>query len=184
MKKSFIFIGGILGVLLITGVVLALVAPKRIVINNTQFIKATKAETFDQLRYMENFPNWSPFKAEDPDQKFAISGKDGEVGATFSWEGVKEKSKGSQTIVALRENESLKIACHILVPFESKPEFNYELKEKNGGVEVNQTFNVEMPIPSNIFGLLMGLPDKIDASNKLGLALLKKVTEKQKLVSK
>jgi hypothetical protein len=30
----------------------------------------------------------------------------------------------------------------------------------------------------------MGLPDKIDASNKFGLALLKKVTEQQKLVSK
>ena len=40
-------------------------------------------------------------------------------------------------------------------------------------------FESEMPIPSNIFGMLMGLKEKISATNKHGLELLKKATEKQ-----
>ncbi len=179
MIKVITIIGSILGVLIITGVILALVAPKRISVKNSQFIKASKADVYNQLRFMKNFPNWSPFKVQDPEQKYSISGNDGGIGATFSWEGVKEKSKGSQTIVALKENESLKIKCNITVPFEAKPEYSYELIEKNGGVEVVQNFDTEMPVPSNIFGLLMGLKDKISATNKQGLELLKNVTEKK-----
>jgi hypothetical protein len=179
MTKTIIIIGSILGVLLVTGVILALVAPKRISVKNSQFIKASKAEVFNQLRFMKNFPNWSPFKAQDPEQKFNISGNDGQIGATFSWEGVKEKSKGSQTITALKEHESVEIKCNITVPFEAKPTFNYHLIEKNGGVELVQNFESEMPIPSNIFGMLFGLKNKISETNKQGLDLLKKLTEKQ-----
>lgn len=179
MIKVITIISSILGVLIITGVILALVAPKRISVTNTQFIKASKAEVFKQLSFMKNFPNWSPFNVQDPEKKYSISGNDGAVGATFSWEGVKVKSKGSQTIVALKENESLKLKCNITVPFEATPEFSYELIEKNGGVLVVQHFDSEMPMPSNIFGLLMDLKNKISATNKHGLELLKNVTEKQ-----
>lgn len=179
MSKTIIIIGSILGVLLVTGVILALVAPKRISVRNSQFIMASKADVFNQLRFMKNFPSWSPFRVQDPEQKFFISGNDGQIGATFNWEGVNEKSKGSQTIIAMKENESLKMKCNITIPFEARPEFNYELSEKNGGVEVVQFFESEMPIPSNIFGMLMGLKEKISATNKHGLELLKKATEKQ-----
>lgn len=177
MMKTITIISSVLGMLLITGVILALVSPKRISIKNTQFIRANKVEVFNQLSLMKNYPSWSPFKAQDPEQRFSISGNDGQIGATFNWEGVKEKSKGSQTIVALKQNESLKIKCNIVIPFEAKPEFSYKLIEKDGGVEVLQEFDSEMPIPVNIFGLLFGLKNKINLNNKKGLELLKQVTE-------
>ncbi len=177
MTKTFIVFGIALGALLIAGVILSLVAPKRISVLNTAFIKATKQQVYDQLRYMRNFPTWSPFRAQDPEQKFSVTGKDGEVGATFSWEGVNEKSKGSQRVAKLKTNEEVLIECTITVPFQSNPTFAYTLAEKDGGVEVVQQFDTEMPVPSNIYGLLFGLKEKISASNKQGLTLLKKVSE-------
>jgi Polyketide cyclase / dehydrase and lipid transport len=163
--------------LLVVGVVLALVAPKKISITSTQFIAAPKQKVFDQIRLMKNFPNWSPFKVQDPEQKFSISGNDGEIGATFHWEGVKEKSKGSQTVSAISGNDQVTIRCNITEPFQANPVFDYTLVEKNGGVEVTQQFDTDMPIPANIFGLLMGLKAEIAATNKQGLELLKKVSE-------
>ncbi len=179
MTKLFIIIGIALGALLISGVILSLVAPKRILIQNKQFIKASPKEVFDQIRFMNNFPNWSPFREEDPDQKFTISEIDGEVGATFSWTGVKEKSKGLQRITSLEENKRVLIKCEITEPFQSNPSFEYQIYEKNGGVELIQTFDTEMPVPTNIFGLLLGLKDKISTVNKRGLQLLKINLEKE-----
>jgi len=183
MTKTFIIIGIVLGAMLVTGVILSLVAPKRISVKSTQFINASGPQVYDQLRFMKNFPNWSPFRAQDPEQKFAISGEDGAVGATFSWEGVKEKSKGSQQVVALTSNERVRIECQITVPFQSNPSFEYTLIERNEGVEVVQQFDVDMPVPVNVIGLLLGLKNKIAQTNQQGLALLKEATEKDAKLS-
>lgn len=183
MTKTLIVIGIVLGALLIAGVILSLVAPKRISVTNKQFIHASKQQVFDQLRFMKNFPKWSPFLVQDPEQKYTVSGQDGEVGATYSWEGVKEKSKGSQRVAKLKSTDEVVIECNITVPFHANPTFNYSLVEKSGGVEVVQHFDTEMPVPSNIFGLLFGLKEKISASNKQGLDLLKKVSESKKTAS-
>lgn len=181
MTKTVIIIGIALGAVLITGVILALVAPKRISITSKQFFNASKQTVYDQLRFMNNFPNWSPFKVQDPEQKFTVTGQDGELGATFSWEGVKEKSKGSQKVVALKENEKVDIQCNITEPFQANPFFSYTLTEKKGGVEVTQQFDVDMPIPTNIFGMLLGLKSKMATTNEQGLSLLKKVAEQKQL---
>lgn len=177
MTKALLIIGIALGVIVVTGLILSLVAPKRITIRSTNFIQASKQQVFDQLRYMKNFPTWSPYKVEDPEQKYSISGVDGQVGATFHWEGVKEKSKGLQKIVKLIGNEQVNIECTITEPFQANPKFNYSLHEKNGGVEVIQDFEVEMPVPANIFGFIFNLKKKMAETNQQGLVLLKKVTE-------
>jgi hypothetical protein len=179
MTKVIFIIIATLGVVVIAGVILSLVAPKKISVRSTQFIQASRQQVFDQLRFMKNFPAWSPFRQQDPEQQFEISGPDGEVGATFSWVGVKEQSRGSQQVVALNGTESLKIQCNITEPFQSNPTFSYTLNEKDGGVELVQLFETEMPVPTNIIGLLMGLKDNIAATNQQGLALLREVTEKQ-----
>lgn len=183
MTKTLIVIGIVLGALLIAGVILSLVAPKRISVTNKQFIHASKQQVFDQLRFMKNFPKWSPFLVQDPEQKYTVSGQDGEVGATYSWEGVKEKSKGSQRVAKLKSTDEVLIECNITVPFQSNPTFSYSLVERDGGVEVVQHFDTEMPVPSNIFGLLLNLKEKISATNKQGLELLKKVSENEKAAS-
>lgn len=179
MTKVIFIIVAALGVLLITGLILSIVAPKKISVRSTQFIQASRQQVFDQLRFMKNFPAWSPFRQQDPEQQFEISGPDGEVGATFSWVGVKEKSRGSQQVVGISGTESLKIQCSITEPFQSNPTFSYTLSDKDGGVELVQDFEVEMPVPANVFGMLMGLQKNIAATNQQGLNLLKQVTEKQ-----
>jgi hypothetical protein len=181
MTKTVIIIGVALGAVLVTGVILSLVAPKRISITSRQFIKAPKEKVYDQLRFMKNFPDWSPFKVQDPEQKFSITGNDGELGATFHWEGVKEKSKGLQKIIALQPNKQVDIQCDITEPFQANPTFSYSLHEKENGVEVVQQFDVAMPFPANVFGLLFGLKTKMKNTNEQGLDLLKKVTEQQHL---
>ncbi|MBX9784210.1 MAG: SRPBCC family protein [Chitinophagaceae bacterium] len=183
MTKAIIITAVALGVIAVTGVILSLAAPKRISVISSVWVHAPKEEVYNQLRFMKNFPSWSPFRLQDPQQKFSVSGKDGEAGATYSWEGVKEKSKGSQTVTSLTDNNKVIIHCDITEPFTAKPVFDYTLTEKNGGVQVQQQFDVDMPAPSNVFALLLGLKKKMAATNQQGLELLKKVSEQAALVS-
>jgi len=177
MTKTIMIISIVPGLMLIVGVILSFFAPKKISVQSVNFVNASRQQVFDQIRFMKNFPNWSPFLIQDPQQKFSISGIDGQVGATFSWEGVGEKSKGSQTVVYLSGNDNLTIQCNITEPFQSSPVFAYTLKDKNGGVEIIQNFEAPMPFPSNVFGLLFGVKNRMALTNQQGLELLKKVAE-------
>lgn len=181
MTKTALIMAIALGAITITGVILSLVAPKRISIISKQFVQGSRQQVYDQLRYMRNFPKWSPFLVQDPDQKFEVSGTDGEIGATFTWEGVRQKSKGEQKIVDLKENEEVTVQCNIKEPFHASPEFSYTLRDSLNGVEVIQYFEVEMPFPANIFGLVFNLKSKMAQTNEEGLALLKKQIEGENL---
>ena len=56
---------------------------KNIQIVKTVTIKASNQEVFDMVKYLKNFPKWSPFLAEDPTQKYEVKGTDGTVGAQY-----------------------------------------------------------------------------------------------------
>jgi hypothetical protein len=177
MKKFKKVIGLALGALAVGVIVLSLVAEREILITSTEQIQGTRQEVFNQLSRMKNFPNWSPYRYQDPQQKFSFSGDDGKVGGTFHWEGVKEKSRGKQTLAATNGKDQLTIKCDIMVPFESHPTFAYELKEKGGSIHVVQKFSVNMPFPSNIFAKLFGVKPYLTQTNKRGLSLLKAYIE-------
>ena len=156
---------------------------KQMVVVSTTTIEATPEEVYDVLRSYERFPDWSPFLVTDPEQKYHVTGIDGEVGSTFHWEGVGEKSKGNQTITELREQEYLRMNCDITVPFESKPCFEYALQDTENGVVLVQTFTVEASGFSGFMMKLFGVKKHIQATNELGLQRLKDLLEEDTAVS-
>ena len=170
---------------LITGscILLALAAPHEIKVTKSIVIKAPKTTVYDKLRFMKMFPSWSPWLVNDPEQHYTISHTDGEVGATYSWTGVKEKSKGYQVITRLEKEAMVAIDCHISEPFVSQPTFTYRISTTNEGVLVEQDFKTDMPFPANVFSVLFNLKKEIGDANALGLQRLKTVTEHTMLTS-
>ena len=62
---------------------------KSIQIITSTTIKGSKQDVFDMVKYLNNFPKWSPFLAQDPSQKYEVKGTDGTVGAQYHWDGSK-----------------------------------------------------------------------------------------------
>lgn len=172
MSNIGIWALGVVATLLVSGAILALVAPKRITITTRQTIAAPASVVYDMLRHQRRYPSWSPWLAADPKQKHSFAGTDGQVGNTFTWDGVAEKSHGTQTVTKLAANKEVLLVCNITVPFQSNPSFQYLLEPTENGTLVLQTFDTEMPPPANIFGLLFGLKKEIAAKNKTTLELL------------
>lgn len=152
---------------------------KAIKITSKVTIDASQAETFNLLRSLERFPEWSPFVVTDPEQKNHVTGVNGELGSTFHWEGVAEKSEGFQTLVAMEGEDYLRMECQIAKPYKSQPVFEYQLSEKTEGIEVVQVFTLETSGFSGFMMGLFGVKKKMSAMNQLGMDRLKVLLEKK-----
>jgi hypothetical protein len=140
-------------------------------------IKGSKQEVFDMVKYLNNFPKWSPFLAEDPSQKYEVKGTDGTVGAQYHWNGNGGKDLGFQEIVKIDEQNFIGMQCDIQKPFVAKPTFDYSFTETTNGIEVTQDFKVQSALPDAFFMWLFGAKAGMEKMNQQGLDLLKKAIE-------
>ena len=150
---------------------------KSIQIVKTVNIKGSKQEVFDMVKYLNNFPKWSPFLAEDPTQKYEVKGTDGTVGAQYHWNGNEGKDLGFQEIKRIDEGSFIGMQCDIQKPFVAKPSFDYYFTETADGIEVKQDFKVESALPDAFFMWLFGAKTGMEKMNQTGLDLLKKAVE-------
>jgi hypothetical protein len=151
---------------------------KTIQIVKSVTIKGSKQEVFEMVKYLNNFPKWSPFLAEDPSQKYKVKGTDGTVGAQYHWIGNNGKDLGYQEIVKIEELKSIGIKCDIQKPFVAKPTFDYYFTEKADGIEVKQYFKIESGLVDSFFMWLFRAKSAMEKTNQKGLDLLKKEVEK------
>lgn len=140
-------------------------------------IKGSKQEVFDMVRYLKNFPKWSPFLAQDPKQKYEVKGIDGTVGAQYHWDGNNGKDLGYQEIVKVDTFNYVGMKCDIQKPFTAKPTFEYYFKETANGIEVKQDFRVESELAPAFFMWLFGAKASMETTNQQGLDLMKKAVE-------
>lgn len=140
-------------------------------------VKASKQEVFDMVKYLKNFPKWSPFLVQDPAQKYEVKGTDGLVGAQYHWEGNKGKDLGYQEIVKIDALNFIGKKCDIQKPFVAHPTFDYYFTENANGIEVKEIFKLESGLVDAFFLWLFGAKAEMEKTNQQGLELLKKQVE-------
>jgi hypothetical protein len=141
-------------------------------------INAPESEVFNMVRYLNNFPKWSPFLKQDPSQKYEVKGKDGETGAQYHWNGNGGKDIGYQEIVEIDSMLLVRMKCHIEKPFVAHPDFVYTFSKTSSGIIVTQDFKVESDMGSAFFMWLFGAKKEMEKTNRQGMDLLKNVLEK------
>jgi uncharacterized protein YndB with AHSA1/START domain len=141
-------------------------------------IQASKEKVFDMVRYLANFPQWSPFLAVDPEQKYHVTGTDGEPGAKYHWDGNKGKDLGYQEIVSVQPHSRISMRCDIQKPFVAHPTFDYGFQEVGSAIEVTQTFEVKSGLVDAFFMMVFGAKKEMEGMNQKGLDLLKAASEK------
>lgn len=140
-------------------------------------IKATRQDVFDLVKYLKNFPKWSPFLVQDPTQKIEIKGTDGQVGVQYHWVGNKGNDVGYQEIIKIDEANFIAKKCEIQKPFSAKPIFEYEFVDSADGVVVKETFKLESGLVDAFFLWIFGVKAEMEKTNIQGLNLLKKAAE-------
>ena len=140
-------------------------------------VNAALPEVFDMVKYLANYPKWSPFLVQDPDQQYEVKGTDGTVGAQYHWNGNKGKDLGYQEIVRIEPNRFIGMKCDIQKPFKAQPTFDYGFAKTANGIEVTQDFKLESGLVDAFFMWLFGAKSEMEKTNQQGMDLLKKALE-------
>jgi Polyketide cyclase / dehydrase and lipid transport len=177
MESVFTFKALLVVALIMVGVSAVLLRKKVFSITSSVAVNANTSEVFNVLKDLNRFTQWSPFLVADPRQKNHVTGQSGEIGSTFHWEGVAEKSKGYQVLAAMEQRQYLRFECTMEAPFKSNPVFEYRLQEKDGQVVVVQDFSVNLNGFSSLMMSLFGVKKEMATTNHLGLERLKKLVE-------
>ncbi len=149
-------------------------ALKSLRIEKSVTIPAASEKVFEMVQYLEKFPQWSPFLAQDPGLKYNLEGVDGQPGARYHWNGRGGKDVGFQEIVEVKPHDLIRMRCDITKPFVAKPTFDYHFQPSAQGIEVKQIFQLQTDAVSAFFMWLFGAKAEMEKTNQQGLDLLKK----------
>ncbi len=177
MKKMIL---SIIALALVTFIAVGLYNAKQLTnihITKQVTINGSEKEVFDMVRYLNNFPKWSPFLVQDPSQKYEVKGTDGQVGAQYHWDGNGGKDLGYQEIITIDEGKYIKMNCDIQKPFVAKPTFEYSFAPTGNGVTVTQDFKLQSGTVDAFFMWVFGAKKGMAATNEQGLDLLKTAVE-------
>lgn len=155
----------LLGLLLVLAVVLvglAFVLPDRVHVERSITIARPQSQIYLLLSNLRRFNEWSPWYAKDPAARYTFSGPDGAVGARLAWSSQKpDVGEGSQTVVALKPNES--IALELDFGDMGKSNANFRLATVSNETRVTWSLDSELPLNLdgrfawNVVGRYMGL---------------------------
>lgn len=176
MKKMMYILIAVL-VAGIISVLLAANTTKQIYLENSITIPAPLDRVFSQVRYLEKFPEWSPFLEIDPTQKITVTGTDGTIGAQYHWVGNQGKDVGYQELTAIEEQAKLVFKCTIEKPYTAAPQFTYLFVPVGNTTKVIQQFELKSGTVNAIFMWLFGTKKQMQQLNARGLQLLKKTLE-------
>ncbi len=147
-------------------------------------INAPKEKVYDMIQVMENYPKWSPFKAQDTTQTHSVKGTDGQVGVQFHWEGNKGKDLGYQEVVKLVPHSYVCTKCSIQKPFVANPDFEFSINETANGVTVDEKFQLKSGLVDAFFLWLFGVKAEMEKRISKGWICLKKRVELSDLAKK
>jgi hypothetical protein len=154
MLITFAIIGGIIVLLLLIG----LLTPGEVVIEDTIIINKPVEQVFDYIRHMKNQDHYSTWNMMDPQMKKDYYGTDGQVGFIYKWDSSKERNVGAgeQEITAIVPNKSLDMELRFKRPMEDIAQSKFRTE----AVGANQTkvmwgFYSKMKFPMTIMKPLM-----------------------------
>jgi uncharacterized membrane protein len=99
----------IIGVLALLTAILALLAPKEMVVEESVAVNKPKDQVFDYIRLVKNQDNFSKWNMTDPNMKKSYKGTDGQVGFVYAWNSETNNNVGAgeQEIKAVNQDGTI-----------------------------------------------------------------------------
>lgn len=163
----FLTIGGFL--------TLAILGPDVISFQRHIQIDATRQRVFQEMSYLGNFNNWSPWAILDPQMTSSVKGDDAAVGATYTWEGNDQVGAGTMTIEKIQADSMVLLQLHFLKPW--PVEGHYQLIVSSlpaDSTDLTWTFEVQIPFTQRPIMYFVDLEKSLSKDLETGLGNLRK----------
>lgn len=153
--------------LIVVYVIICFFAPKKLSVEKSIEITASKSQVMEQIANFKNWEKWSPWVEKDSTIKNTFTGEDGTAGSSMSWTSM-ESGDGNMKITEATEDQ-MNYDLNFTKPWVSSSKGNFNLSENDGVTTVTWSNNMDFSFIQRGMMLFMGIDKVIGESFERGL---------------
>jgi Polyketide cyclase / dehydrase and lipid transport len=166
--------------------ILAMTKPDNFRVQRVATIKAPAETIFSVINDFHRWGSWSPWENKDPAMKRSFSGAGSGKGAVYAWDGNRNVGSGRLEILDTSAPSKITIKLDFFKPFEGHNTAEFTMLPQGDATATGTTVGTTVtwatfgpaPFMSKLMQVFMNMDSMIGKDFEIGLANLKKLTEK------
>jgi hypothetical protein len=156
----------------------AMTKPDILRVQRVATIKAPAESIFQVINDFHRWGSWSPWENKDPAMKRTFSGAGSGKGAVYAWDGNKNVGSGRMEILDASMPSKITIKLDFFKPFEAHNTAEFTMLPQGDATHITWVMHGPAPFMSKVMQVFMNMDNMIGKDFEIGLANLKKLTEK------
>jgi len=178
MFEIIAIIAVVLAIAIAAVLILAASKPATFSVERAIRIKAPPEGIFALINDFHQWIFWSPYENKDPAMKRSYSGPESGKGAVYGWEGNSNVGSGRMEILDASVPSKILIKLDFFKPFEGHNIAEFTMLPQGDATHLNWVMRGPAPFMSKLMQVFVNLDRMIGKDFEVGLANLKKLTEK------
>ena len=178
MFEIIAIIAVVLAIVIAIVLILAATKPNTFSVRRATTVKAPPERIFALIKDFHQWGSWSPYETKDPAMKRSFSGAADGEGAVYGWEGNKNVGSGRMEILDTSEPSKIVIKLDFFAPFEGHNTAEFTMLPQGDATNVTWLMYGPAPFMHKVMQVFMNIDNMIGKDFEVGLANLKKLTEK------
>src|SRR5713226_8137504 len=178
MFEIIAIIAVILAIAIAVVLLLALTKPNTFAVQRAISIEAPAEKIFSLISDFHQWVAWSPYENKDPAMKRTYSGAESGKGAVYAWDGNSNVGSGRMEILDASVPSKIVIKLDFFKPFEGHNTAEFTMLPQGDATNVTWLMHGPVPFMAKIMHVLMNIDRMVGKDFEIGLANLKRLTEK------
>jgi hypothetical protein len=178
MFEVIAIIAVVLAIAIAAVLILAATKPATFSVQRAIDVKAPPDRIFPLINDFHQWVSWSPYENKDPAMKRSYSGAESGKGAVYGWDGNSNVGSGRMEILETSIPSKILIKLDFFKPFEGHNTAEFTMLPQGDATHLTWVMRGPAPFMSKLMQVFMNLDHMIGKDFEVGLANLKKLTEK------
>ena len=178
MFEIIAIIAVVLAIAIAILLILAATKPNTFTVRRATTVKAAPEAIFPLINDFHQWGTWSPYETKDPAMKRTYSGAASGNGAVYAWQGNKNVGSGRMEILDSSAPSKIVIKLDFFAPFEGHNTAEFTMLPQGDVTNVTWLMHGPVPFMAKIMHVLMNIDRMVGKDFEIGLANLKRLTEK------
>jgi len=178
MFEIIAIVAVVLAIAIAAVLILAATKPDAFSVERAIDVKAPPDRIFPLINDFHQWVSWSPYENKDPAMKRSYSGAESGKGAVYGWDGNSNVGSGRMEILEASVPSKVLIKLDFFKPFEGHNTAEFTMLPQGDATRLVWVMRGPAPFMSKLMQVFMNLDHMIGKDFEVGLANLKKLTEK------
>jgi hypothetical protein len=178
MFEIIAVIAVVLAIAIAAVLILAATKPDKFSVQRATTVKAAADKIFPLINDFHQWGSWSPYEHKDPAMKRSYSGAASGKGAVYAWDGNKNVGSGRMEILDASAPAKIVIKLDFFTPFEGHNTAEFTMLPQGDGTNLTWLMHGPAPFMAKIMHVFMNIDRMVGKDFEIGLANLKRLTEK------